>query len=139
MEDRVYNFAAGPAVVPVPVLETIRDQMLSLPGVGASILEVSHRGKAFMAILEAAEANVRKLLAIPDEYAVLFLQGGSRLQFSMVPINLLGEGKSADYLLTGSWGKKALEEAQKEGKTRVARPRPPAGEGPVKMARSGGL
>ncbi|MEM6331033.1 MAG: 3-phosphoserine/phosphohydroxythreonine transaminase, partial [Planctomycetota bacterium] len=90
------------------------------PGVGASVLEISHRSAAFTEIIEAAEANLRKLLDISDDYAVLFLQGGSRLQFSMVPINLLTEGRSADYILTGSWGKKALAEAKKVGRTRVA-------------------
>lgn len=119
MTERVYNFSAGPAVLPVPVLEQIRDEMLSLPGVGASVLEISHRGKAFTEIIEAAEANLRKLLDISDDYAVLFLQGGSRLQFSMIPMNLLGEGQTADYLITGSWGKKALGEAKKVGKTNV--------------------
>lgn len=120
MEDRVFNFSAGPAVLPVPVLEQIRDEMLCLPGAGASILEISHRGAVFTEIIQEAEANLRKLLGISDEYAVLFLQGGSRLQFSMIPINLLGEGQSADYILTGSWGKNALKEAQKEGATRIA-------------------
>ncbi|TWT77901.1 Phosphoserine aminotransferase [Posidoniimonas polymericola] len=120
MDERVFNFSAGPAVLPVPVLEQIRDEMLCLPGAGASIMEISHRGGPFTEIIHSAEANLRKLLDISDDYAVLFLQGGSRLQFSMVPINLLGEGQSADYILTGSWGKKAMEEAQKEGQTRVA-------------------
>lgn len=120
MDERVFNFSAGPAVLPVPVLEQIRDEMLCLPGAGASVLEISHRGGPFTAIIESAEANLRKLLGISDDYSVLFLQGGSRLQFSMVPINLLGEGQSADYILTGSWGKKAMQEAQKEGQTRVA-------------------
>jgi len=118
--DRVFNFSAGPAVLPVPVLEQIRDEMLSLPGVGASVLEISHRSPAFTEIIEAAEANLRKLFDISDDYAVLFLQGGSRLQFSMLPMNLLEEGQSADYILTGSWGKKALAEAKKVGATRVA-------------------
>lgn len=118
--DRVYNFSPGPAVLPLPVLEQIRDEMVCLPGVGSSVLEISHRGPAFTEIIEGAEANLRKLLDISDDYAVLFLQGGSRLQFSMVPMNLLTKGKSADYILTGSWGKKALAEAKKEGQTRVA-------------------
>lgn len=119
MTDRVYNFSAGPAVLPLPVLEQIRDEMLSLPEVGASVLEISHRSQAFTEIIEAAEANLRKLLDISDDYAVLFLQGGSRMQFSMAPMNLLTEGQSADYILTGSWGKKALAEAKKVGDTRV--------------------
>jgi len=117
---RVYNFAAGPAVLPVPVLEQVQREMLELPGAGASILEISHRGGAFTPIIEAAEKNLRKLLSIPDDYAVLFLQGGSRLQFSMVPMNLLGRGQVADYILTGSWGNDALKEAKKVGETRIA-------------------
>lgn len=120
MTQRVYNFSAGPAVLPVPVLERVQSEMLSLPGVGASILEVSHRSGAFAPIIEGAEANLRKLLSIPDDYAVLFLQGGSRLQFSMVPMNLVGRGQAADYILTGSWGNDALKEAKKAGETRVA-------------------
>ena len=119
-DQRVYNFSAGPAVLPVPVLEQARDEMLSLPGVGASVLEISHRSAAFDEIIQAAEVNLRKLLGVSDEYAVLFLQGGSRLQFSMVPMNLFGEKKSADYLLTGSWGKKAAAEAKKVGDVRIA-------------------
>jgi phosphoserine aminotransferase len=120
MTQRVYNFSAGPAVLPVPVLEQVQRDMLALPGVGASILEISHRSSAFTPIIEGAEANLRRLLSIPADYSVLFLQGGSRLQFSMVPLNLLGRGQVADYILTGSWGKDALKEAQKEGETRVA-------------------
>ncbi|MCA9248277.1 MAG: 3-phosphoserine/phosphohydroxythreonine transaminase [Planctomycetales bacterium] len=120
MSERVFNFSAGPAVLPIPVLEEIQRDMLVLPGAGASILEISHRGKDFVAVLEDAERQLRDLLAIPNNYKVLFLQGGSRLQFSMVPMNLLrGSGKTADYLLTGSWGKKALDEAVKEGATHV--------------------
>ena len=120
MTHRVYNFSAGPAVLPLPVLEQVQRELLSLPGAGASILEVSHRSAAFAPILEAADHNLRSLLSIPDDYAVLFLQGGSRLQFSMVPMNLLGRGQVADYILTGSWGNDALKEAQKVGETRVA-------------------
>ncbi|HMP05713.1 MAG TPA: 3-phosphoserine/phosphohydroxythreonine transaminase [Lacipirellulaceae bacterium] len=120
MTQRVYNFSAGPAVLPLAVLEEGQRDMLALPGAGASILEISHRSSAFLPIIEAAEANLRRLLSIPDDYAVLFLQGGSRLQFSMVPMNLLTGGRSADYILTGSWGKDALKEAKKAGPTRVA-------------------
>jgi phosphoserine aminotransferase len=120
MSERNYNFSAGPAVMPLPVLEQIQREIVALPGAGASILEISHRSGAFTAIIEAAEANLRQLLSIPDDYAVLFLQGGSRLQFSMVPMNLLGPGQVADYILTGSWGKDALKEAVKVGKTRIA-------------------
>lgn len=121
MQERVYNFSAGPAVLPLPVLEQARDELLCLPGVGASVLEISHRSAAFTEIIEAAEANLRKLLDISDDYAVLFLQGGSRLQFSMVPMNLFGDTPgSADYILTGSWGKKAAAEAKKVGAVRTA-------------------
>lgn len=119
MTQRAYNFSAGPAVLPEPVLAEIQRDMLALPTAKASILEISHRSKAFKEIIGAAEANLRKLLAVPDNYVVLFLQGGSRLQFSMIPQNLL-DGASADYLVTGSWSKYALKEAQKEGDVRVA-------------------
>lgn len=121
MTTRNYNFSAGPATLPESVLKKIQDEMLSLPGVGASVLEISHRSPAFLEIIGAAEANVRSLLAVPDDYAVLFLQGGSRLQFSMVPMNLLGpDANSADYIITGSWGKNATKEASKEGEIRTA-------------------
>ena len=118
--ERKYNFSAGPAVMPVPVLERIRDEIVCLPGVGASVMEISHRSKDFIAIIQAAEANLRKLLSIGDDYSVLFLQGGSRLQFTMIPMNLLGEGVSGDYIITGSWGKNSMKEAARIAKTRVA-------------------
>jgi len=120
MTTRNYNFSAGPATLPEPVLKQIQDDMMCLPGVGASVLEISHRSPAFVAIADAAEANLRSLLSISDDYAVVFLQGGSRLQFSMVPMNLLGEGQAADYIVTGSWGKNAVGEAKKEGNINVA-------------------
>jgi phosphoserine aminotransferase len=120
MTGRVYNFSAGPAVLPLSVLEQVQRDLLSLPGVGASILEISHRSGAFMTILDDAKKNLRMLLSIPDDYEVLFLQGGSRLQFSMVPMKLLGRGQAADYIITGSWGNYALAEAKKVGETRVA-------------------
>lgn len=120
MEKRLYNFSAGPAVLPVPVLERIRDEMLCLPGCGASVMEISHRSKQFLAIQEAAKQRIIRLLGVPDDYDVLFLQGGSRLQFSMIPMNLLrGQTGPAQYVLTGSWGKYALAEAKKEGPTEV--------------------
>ncbi len=120
MADRVYNFSAGPAVLPMPVLEQAQRELLALPGVGSSVMEISHRSKAFTTIIETAEANLRQLLGIPDNYRVLFLQGGAQLQFAMVPMNLLaGTGKSADYVLAGSWGKKAIGEAKTQGETRV--------------------
>jgi phosphoserine aminotransferase len=120
MTERDYNFAAGPAVLPVPVLEQIQREILALPGVGASILEISHRSKPFIAILEAAKTNLRKLLSIGDDYDILFLQGGGRLMFSAVPMNLAAEGQSCDFIVTGSWGKYALKEAQHLGRARVA-------------------
>ncbi|MEM9656828.1 MAG: 3-phosphoserine/phosphohydroxythreonine transaminase [Planctomycetota bacterium] len=120
MSKRVYNFSAGPAALPEPVLRKVQEELLCLPGAGASILEISHRSGPFTQIIESAESRLRRLLGITDEYAVLFLQGGSRLQFSMVPMNLLGRGQIADYVLTGSWGKQALKEAQRIGETHVA-------------------
>ena len=121
MEERVYNFSPGPAVLPLPALEEAQRDLLALPGVGISILEISHRSKQFTQILDEAEANLRRLLAIPDNYRVLFLQGGAQMQFAMVPMNLLHRGgKSADYVLTGSWGSKALKEAKTQGDTRLA-------------------
>jgi len=121
MEQRVYNFSPGPAMLPLPALQEAQRDLLALPGTGISILEISHRSKTFTQIIEQAEANLRKLLAIPEDYRVLFLQGGAQLQFAMVPMNLLRvSGKSADYILTGSWGKKALGEAKKQGPVAVA-------------------
>src|SRR5918912_1783076 len=120
MTERIYNFSAGPAVLPVPVLEQAQRELLSLPGVGMSVMEISHRSKTFDEIIGSAERGLRELLGVPENYHVLFLQGGASLQFSMVPMNLLPEGGSADYILTGSWGKKALKEAKKGRATRVA-------------------
>jgi len=119
-EKRLYNFSAGPAVLPVSVLEKIRDEMLCLPGCGASILEISHRSKQFIAIQEQTKQRLIRLLKIPQTHEVLFLQGGARLQFSMVPMNLLrGSSAPAQYIVTGSWGKYALGEAKKEGSVEV--------------------
>ena len=121
MPDRAFNFAAGPAILPLPVLEQAQRDLVSLPGVGASPMEVSHRGSWFTSVIDETVANLRDLLAIPDGYHVVFCQGGASLQFSMVPMNLLrGTGRTADYVLTGSWGSKAIAEASKEGPTRVA-------------------
>ncbi len=120
MTERIYNFSAGPAVLPVPVLERAREEMLSLPGVGMSVMEISHRSKTFDRIHQGAKQGLTELLGIPEGYHVLFLQGGASLQFSMVPQNFLAGGGSADYVLTGSWGKKALKEAKKFGATGVA-------------------
>jgi len=117
---RIFNFSAGPAVLPLPVLEEAQRDLISLPGVGMSVMEISHRSKAFESIIQNAEADMRRLAGIPDNYKVLFLQGGASLQFSMVPMNLLTEGSIADYLITGDWSKKALKEAKKVGATNVA-------------------
>jgi phosphoserine aminotransferase len=120
MTERIFNFSAGPAVLPLPVLEEAQRDMLSLPGVGMSVMEISHRSKTFDEIIGRAEAGVRELLSVPADYRILFLQGGASLQFSMVPINFLHTESSADYILTGSWGKKALKEAKKVGSINVA-------------------
>jgi phosphoserine aminotransferase len=120
MSHRIYNFSAGPAVLPLPVLEEAQRDLVALPGVGMSVLEISHRSPAFDQIFAAAESDLRRLGRIGDDYKVLFLQGGASLQFSMVPMNLLLAGQTADYLLTGDWSKKALHEATKVGRTHVA-------------------
>jgi phosphoserine aminotransferase len=117
---RIFNFAAGPAVLPLPVLEEAQRDLLALPGVGMSVLEVSHRSKVFEGILQQCEADIRRLASIPDDYRVLFLQGGASLQFSMVPMNLLGPGATADYLVTGAWSQKAVKEAKRVGAVNVA-------------------
>ncbi|REJ67896.1 MAG: 3-phosphoserine/phosphohydroxythreonine transaminase [Planctomycetota bacterium] len=118
MTERVYNFSPGPAVLPEDVLRRAQSELLALPDVGISVLEISHRSAAFGEILAAAKANLRRLYGLPENYHVIFLQGGSRLQFSMVPMNLL-DGRTGEYLVTGSWGKKAVAEAKREGPTRV--------------------
>jgi len=113
---RVYNFSPGPAALPLPVLQQVQEELVCLPGAGVSVMEMSHRDKAFIEVLHGAERSIRSLLGVSDDYEVLFLQGGARLQFSMIPANFLrGSGKTAQYLLTGSWGKKAIDEAVKEG------------------------
>ena len=118
--ERIFNFSAGPAVLPVSVLEHARSELVALPGVGMSILEVSHRSKVFEDVLARAEADIRQLANVPANYRVLFLQGGASLQFSMVPMNLLSEGTTADYLVTGAWSAKAVDEAKKIGKVHIA-------------------
>ncbi|MEO7190447.1 MAG: 3-phosphoserine/phosphohydroxythreonine transaminase [Vicinamibacterales bacterium] len=117
---RIYNFSAGPAVLPLPVLEEAQRDLIALPNVGMSVMEISHRSKPFDEIIQGAEADLRTLGRIPDNYKVLFLQGGASLQFSMVPMNLLTQGASADYIITGDWSKKALKEAKRVGQTNVA-------------------
>jgi len=121
MTQRAYNFGAGPAALPLSVLEEIQRDLVAHPELGTSVLEVSHRSKWFEGVLAAAEYNLRTLLRIPSEYQVLFLQGGASLQFAMVPMNfLLRDGPRADYVVTGSWGEKALAEALKTGRARAA-------------------
>ncbi|KXT76984.1 3-phosphoserine/phosphohydroxythreonine transaminase [Streptococcus sp. DD12] len=112
----IYNFSAGPAVLPKPVLEQAQKELLDYQGSGMSVLEMSHRSKEFDEIIKSAEATLRELMAIPDNYRVLFLQGGASLEFSMIPLNL-AQGKKAYYLVGGSWGKKAYTEAVKLSKT----------------------
>ena len=113
--NRVYNFSAGPAVLPEEVLKEAAAEMLDYQGTGMSVMEMSHRSKTYQAIIDEAEADLRELMAIPDNYKVLFLQGGAHQQFAMVPLNLMKNGV-ADYIITGQWAKKAYEEAKKFGK-----------------------
>lgn len=117
---RVYNFSPGPAVLPVEVLEQARDEMLDWNGTGMSVMEMSHRGKAFIGIAERAEADLRELLAVPTNYKVLFVQGGATTQFAAVPLNLSAAGQTVDYVNTGAWSKKAMGEAKRYAKVNVA-------------------
>ena len=117
--NRVYNFSAGPSMLPVEVLEKVQKDLLNYEGCGQSVMEMSHRSKEFQQIIDDAEANLRELMNIPDNYKVLFIQGGGTLQFAMVPLNLLRNSKKADYVLTGTWAKKAYKEACKYGDIRV--------------------
>jgi phosphoserine aminotransferase len=119
MTERIFNFSAGPAVLPLEVLEKAQEEMLSLGGIGMSVMEISHRSKHFEKVLHAAENGIRELLGVPENYKILFLQGGATLQFSMVPMNFLGAGETADYVITGAWGKKALKEARRCGNANV--------------------
>ncbi|MCW8888071.1 MAG: 3-phosphoserine/phosphohydroxythreonine transaminase, partial [Gammaproteobacteria bacterium] len=116
----IYNFSAGPAMLPHAVLEKAQAEMLDWNGSGMSVMEMSHRGKEYMSIAAKAEADLREVMNIPDNYKVLFLQGGASSQFAMVPMNLLRGGNKADYILTGSWGKKAIKEAQRYCEVNVA-------------------
>jgi phosphoserine aminotransferase len=116
----IYNFSAGPAVLPKAVLEQAREELLDWHGSGMSVMEMSHRGKEFLSIAEQAEADLRELLTIPDNYRVLFLQGGATSQFSMVPLNLLRGKQQADYINTGAWSKKAIAEARRFCEVNVA-------------------
>ena len=112
---RVYNFSAGPAVLPEEVLQELADEMMDYHGTGMSVMEMSHRSKAYQEIIDAAEADLRELMGIPDNYKVLFLQGGASQQFAMIPMNLMHNGV-ADYIVTGQWAKKAYQEAGIYGK-----------------------
>jgi phosphoserine aminotransferase len=120
MTQRIFNFSAGPAVLPLPVLERAQRDLVALPGVGMSVLEISHRSKTFEEICYGAEENFKRLGDISDDWQVLFLQGGATLQFSMLPMNLLPAGGTADYLETGVWSEKAIAEAKKVGDVHVA-------------------
>jgi phosphoserine aminotransferase len=119
MTERVVNFSAGPGTLPLPVLERARDELVAIPGVGASPLEVSHRGAWFTDVIERAQDDLRALLALPDAHHVLFCQGGASMQFSMVAMNLL-RGRTAEHVVTGAWSRRAFAEAAKEGTPRVA-------------------
>ena len=116
---RTFNFSAGPAMMPEPVLEEIRDELLNYRGAGMSVMEMSHRSKVYQQIIDEAEADLRELMNIPDNYKVLFIQGGATLQFSMIPMNLMKNGKAV-YVETGAWSKKAIAEAKKVGEVIVA-------------------
>ena len=116
---RTYNFSAGPATMPEPVLEEIRDEMMNYRGSGMCVMEMSHRSKVFQQIIDEAEADLRELMGIPDNYKVLFVQGGATLQFAMIPMNLMKNGKAV-YIETGAWSKKAIAEAKKYGEVIVA-------------------
>jgi len=116
---RIWNFSAGPAALPEEVLRQAQEELLDWHGAGCSVMEMSHRGKEFMSILDQAEADLRELMGIPEQYKVLFLQGGATQQFAQIPMNLLA-GRSADYIVTGSWSKKAFKEAQRIGTVRCA-------------------
>lgn len=118
--ERIHNFNAGPGVLPEPVLRQAQEDLWNIAGSGMGIAEHSHRGKLFERVIAEAESGARELAGIPDNYKVLFIQGGATQQFAMVPMNLLGAGATADYLLTGVWAQKALEEAKKLGTTKVA-------------------
>jgi phosphoserine aminotransferase len=119
MSDRVVNFAPGPATLPLPVLEQAQRDLVTLPGLGISPLEISHRGSWFREVLAEADTNLRALLKVPSTHRIIFCQGGATMQFSMVPMNLLrGRGRAAEYVVTGTWGAKAFREAMKEGSAR---------------------
>jgi len=117
---RVFNFSAGPATLPEAVLKQAQEEMMDWHGSGMSVMEMSHRGKAYVSIAEKAEADLREVMNIPSNYKVLFMQGGASSQFAAVPINLMGTNTKADYILTGQWGKKAIQEAKRFGDINIA-------------------
>ncbi len=120
MTKRIFNFSAGPAGIPLAVLEKAQSELLSFNGIGMSIMEISHRSKDFDEVIERARAGLRSLIGVPENYQILFLQGGATLQFSMIPINFLNQDRTADYVVTGAWGKKAIKEGAREGKVVAA-------------------
>ncbi len=117
---RVFNFSAGPAMVPTDVLLKAQQEMLDWNGTGTSVMEMSHRGKVYMGIAAQAEEDLREILAVPDNYKVLFLQGGASAQFALLPMNLCAQGQSVDYIVTGAWSKKAVAEAKRLCKVNIA-------------------
>lgn len=117
--ERIFNFSAGPAILPVEVLERAQSELLSLNGSGMSVMEISHRSAAFEAIIESARSGIRELLNVPENYQILFLQGGASLQFSMIPMSFLSKEASADYIVTGAWGVKAVREAARFGRVNI--------------------
>ena len=119
-KDRVFNFAAGPSTMPVEVLREAQSELLNYGGTGMSVMEMSHRSKAFQAIHEDTKARLRALLKVPEDFEILFLQGGATLQFAMVPLNLISRTGKADYAVTGSFAGKAADEAKKYGEIRIA-------------------
>ncbi len=118
-KERAYNFSAGPSMLPLPVIEDVAANLTNYKGCGESVMEMSHRSAEFKAILEDAEQNLRDIMNIPDNYKVMFIQGGGTLQFAMVPMNLLRKSGKADYIVTGTWAKKAAKEAQKFGDVKI--------------------
>ena len=119
MNKRIYNFSAGPAILPTEVLEKAQSELLSLNGIGMSVMEISHRSKHFEPILESAKQGLRELLNIPNNYQILFLQGGASLQFAQIPMTFLSNSTSADYIVNGAWSEKAVKEAKKFGNVNV--------------------
>ena len=117
---RIYNFSAGPATLPEEVLKQAQADLVDYQGEGMSIMEMSHRGKVYDSVHQEAKASLKQLLNVPDNYKILFLQGGATMQFGMIPMNLMAAGQTADYALTGAWGKKAIKEAQKLGSVSLA-------------------